>query len=112
MIYLASPYSSPDPLVMRTRFLLAEQVTATLIGRGHYAYSPIVHCHEMAQKYKLSTDFGFWRQYCLDTLRFANALFILKIEGWDTSTGVTEERSFATILGIPMSFVDTEGDFC
>ena len=79
MLYLASPYSDPDPLIMKTRFLLAEQVTARLLQREIWVYSPIVHCHELALKYELPTDFTFWRAYNFAMLRHADELFVLKI---------------------------------
>lgn len=110
MIYLASPYSSPDPLIMKTRFLLAEQVCASLIASGEFPYSPIVHCHEMAQKYSLPTDFAFWQRYNIDMLRRADKLFILMIEGWQSSLGVTYERDFAKACGIPTFGIKEEGE--
>lgn len=112
MIYLASPYSHPDPLVMRTRFLIAEQVTAQLLASKRFVYSPIVHCHELAQKFTLPTDFQFWKDYNFDFLRRADDFLILKIDGWETSKGVAAERSLADMLNINRGFVDADGEFC
>lgn len=109
MIYLASPYSSPDPLIMRTRFLLAEQVTASFLRRGVFIYSPIVHCHEIAAKYELPGDFAFWQGYNIDMLRRADSLAVLAIPGWKKSTGVQAEIEFARLAGIPIQAVNDEG---
>src|SRR6478752_4572437 len=91
MIYLASPYSHPDPLIMKTRFLLAEQVTATLLKERLWTYSPIVHCHELSQKFTLPTDFAYWKEYNFHMLRRAEGFWILAIPGWQESKGVTAE---------------------
>lgn len=112
MIYLASPYSHPDSLTMRTRFLLAEQVTAQLLRERMFVYSPIVHCHELAQKFSLPTSFEFWKAYNFDMLRRADDFFILRIPGWEESKGVTAELEFAKLCGINRGFVTEDGEFC
>lgn len=91
MIYLASPYSHPDPLIMKTRFLLAEQTVAVYTRVGAHVYSPIVHYHELAGKYKLPTDFQFWRRINMDMLRLAADMWVLDIPGWESSAGVQAE---------------------
>lgn len=106
MIYLASPYSSPDPLIVKTRFLLAQQVTALMLQQGIYVYSPIVHCHEVSMAYSLPGDFAFWQGYNIDMLRRADALYILAIPGWKESTGVQEEIRFARLAGIPLGSIN------
>lgn len=105
MIYLASPYSDADPLIVKTRFLIAEEVTAGLITQGKFIYSPIVHCHELALKYSLPGDFVFWRRYNIDMLRRADCMYILDIPGWDTSSGVKHEMMVAAEIGIEIHMV-------
>lgn len=109
MIYLASPYSHPDPLIMKTRFLLAEQVTAHLIQQGLFVYSPIVHCHAMSERYALPTTFDFWKAYNFDILRHARELVVLHIEGWKESKGVQGEIAFAQQFTLPIMYVNKEG---
>lgn len=109
MIYLASPYSSPDPLIVKTRFLLAQQVTALMLQQGIYVYSPIVHCHEVSMAYSLPGDFAFWQGYNIDMLRRADALYVLATPGWKESAGVQEEIKFARLAGIPIQAVNDEG---
>ena len=112
MIYLASPYSHPDSHIVRDRFLLVEQVTALLIQQGEFVWSPIVHCHEMAAKFKLPTDALFWKAYNFDFIRRADAVYILKIPGWDKSVGVKMEIELADACGIRKQFVDAEARPC
>jgi len=110
MVYLASPYSSPDPLIVRTRYLLAMQATAILINRGVFVYSPIVHCHELAARHSMPTDFGFWRDYNLDMIRRCDALYVLALPGWDKSIGVDGEITFARSFSLPVHFIDEEAN--
>jgi len=110
-IYLASPYSHPDPLIVKTRYLLAKQCAAALISQGHFVWSPIVHNHELAQEYGLPTDAEFWKAYNFDFIRRADALYILTIPGWRESVGVKMEEQFAAGARIPISFVSSEGIF-
>jgi hypothetical protein len=109
MIYLASPYSHPDTLIMKTRFLLAEQATAILTIAGQHVYSPIVHYHEIARKFTLQTDFAFWKFINFDMIRKADAFYILNIDGWETSKGVAAEKAFAQECGLTISAVNPEG---
>lgn len=110
MIYLASPYSHEDPLIKKTRFLLAEQVTAQLILQGKFIYSPIVHCHALAERYEMPGDFVFWRRYNIDMLKRADQMYILSIPGWDTSVGVKHEMEIAVEIGIEISLVNDKGE--
>lgn len=110
MIYLASPYSHPDPLQVKTRFLLVEQCTVSLIKKGEYVWSPIVHCHEMATKYEMPTDAQFWKNYNFDFMRKADAIYVLCIPGWRESKGVKMEIEFAAYVGVPMLYVNEFGD--
>lgn len=111
MIYLASPYSHPDPLIMKTRFLLAEQCTAALLQRKDWVYSPIVHCHELASKYNLPTDFVYWQEYNVAMLRRCEELFILAIPGWRESKGVTAELTVAQMLNMPIHEINEHGEW-
>lgn len=111
MIYLASPYSHADKLIRKTRFMLAEQCVAKMLEARHWVYSPIVHCHALAEKFSLPGDFNFWQEYDFAMLRIAASMAILKIPGWDLSGGVTAEREFAKLAGIPVSFVNENGEF-
>jgi hypothetical protein len=106
MLYLASPYSHRDPKVMQERFEVAEQVTAHLLNSNVWVYSPIVHCHALSQKYKLPTNFGFWRDYNYSILRLAEALWVIDMDGWRTSQGVTDELNFARTCRIETYTID------
>lgn len=103
--YLASPYTHPDPAVMQQRFEAAEAKTAELTALGMVVYSPIVHFHALALKYKLPTKFEFWRDINYAMLDAADGLFVLTIDGWQESTGVMAEIDFAERANLSLLYV-------
>ena len=56
MIYLASPYSHPDPAVMEQRFETACRVAGWLMARGEIVFCPIAMSHSVAVRYDLPRD--------------------------------------------------------
>lgn len=103
MIYLASPYSHPDPLIRKTRFLLAEECVARNFPK--HIYSPIVHYHELANKFSLDTTFTTWQLINFDMIRRADEFWILDIDGWMESAGVMAEKDFAGMCGLTVRLV-------
>lgn len=111
MIYLASPYSDPDPTIVKTRVGLTMQCMAALIQSGHLVWSPILHCHEMAHLYRLPTDAKFWRKWAKDFIRRCDAMYVLQIPGTAQSQGVNFEIAFAKECDIPVYMIDENGTF-
>lgn len=109
-IYLASPYTSPDPDLVESRFLAAERYVANYLSTDVWVYSPIVHCHELAKRHSLPKDFDFWIQYNFAMLEKAGALFVLQLPGWETSKGVSAEIEFARKRHIPIQYVPFEAE--
>jgi hypothetical protein len=107
-IYLACPYTSLDREVRQTRVEVASVVAAGLAVMGKAVYSPITHGHSMAQHLPTSllADHNFWMGQCLPILAAADELWILPLQGWETSRGVAEEWAFATAHGIPVKMLN------
>jgi len=61
MIYLATPYSDPDPEVREFRYREVNKAAAQLISEGHHVFSPISHTHPIAQAGDLPTGWDYWR---------------------------------------------------
>ena len=89
-VYLASPYSDPNRSVMDDRFEQAALFTSQQLELGVTVYSPIVHNHPLA-KYGLNRDWEFWRPHDLIMLSKASELWVLTLDGWKQSVGVSEE---------------------
>lgn len=106
-IYLACPYTSPDPEVRQTRVEVASVIAAGLAVAGKAVYSPITHGHPMSQHLppRLLKDHDFWMGQCLPILAAADELWLLPMEGWSVSRGVREELAFAEQHGIPVKFI-------
>lgn len=117
LIYLASPYSSKNPdkslklLEEEMRYQEVLRITAELMKAGHHIFSPIVHCHAMAVKYGLPTDWAYWKDYLHVMLPQCKKMWIAaSITGWSVSTGVIGESQLAESLNIPISFVNKDLD--
>lgn len=104
MIYLASPYSNPDPFIQETRYLQAMEYLAFYLRRGVWMYSPIVHCHELAKISDIPRDAAFWSPYCLYMLSLSNELRVLRLSGWRQSKGVQEEIAAAKARKLPITW--------
>lgn len=105
-VYLASPYSHEDPLEEKLRYLRAMDAAQWFIERGVWVYSPIVHCHTMAQEYNMPTRAGYWRDYNFALLALFPSFWVLDLDGSHTkSLGVQAELSEARRLGKHIAFV-------
>lgn len=103
VIYLASPYSHPDPAVRQRRYEAAVAGAAELWRRGHVVFSPIAHSHPIA----LHGIEGTWEQWLeFDTaiLAICDELRVLMMEGWDESSGVAAEVQVASARGIAITY--------
>ncbi|HSG72046.1 MAG TPA: DUF1937 family protein [Planctomycetaceae bacterium] len=94
MIYLASPYSHPNPHVREQRFEAVCRVAAELIRAGHSVFSPIAQFHPIA-KYGLPTDWEFWERHCREQISRCDELVVVKLDGWERSVGVQAEIGIA-----------------
>ena len=104
MIYLASPYSDPDPVIREQRFRAACRATAALIGAGHMVFSPIVHSHPLVV-HGLPTGWEFWKRRCREHLARCDEIAILTLPGWERSIGVQAESWFARQMAKPVRYV-------
>lgn len=108
MIYLGQPYSHKEFEIRERRFRMAVKATAALLNYGHVVYSPILHCHPLAQLEKLPTSFAFWKNLNLGMLSKADELYVLTIDGWRESLGLTSEIAFAKENNIPINYVSDQ----
>ena len=98
MIYLASPYTHPDPRVMESRDEQTCIAVGSLIKQGLHAYSPIAHSRSVALLSDLPHDFGFWNAYDTDMISRCDEVWVLMLDGWEDSEGVKAEIKIALDL--------------
>ena|SRR3990172_6784710 len=108
IIYLASPYSDPDPAIIAVRFHAVCQAAARLMSEGHLIFSPIAHTHPIAMAGTLPTGWDFWERYDNAMLNVCSELWILPLDGWENSRGVAAEIEYMHQLGKPVKILNLE----
>jgi uncharacterized protein DUF1937 len=103
--YLASPYSHSDPRVVADRYLEAQKCFVWLLRQKIWTYSPIIHCHDLCQRFGLPCDAAFWWEYNREMLKSASKIYVLLLDGWQESRGVSEELVFADAANIAINFI-------
>jgi hypothetical protein len=109
MIYLASPYSHPDPVVREKRFRMACRITARLVHAGRVVLSPVVHGHPLVG-FGLPTDWSFWQRIDRAYLARCDEVMVLVQDGWELSAGVRSELVYARELGKPVRYLGVGDD--
>ena len=105
IIYLASPYSHENEDVMLDRFNAVCEYAAKLMMDGLHIYSPIAHCHPIAQ-FGLPTDWGYWQEFDKRFISVSSKLIVYKLDGWEESKGISAEIQIAEGLNIPVEYHD------
>jgi hypothetical protein len=105
VIYLASPYSHPDPVVRQQRFAAAGRAPAAMLKAGLVVLSPIVHSHPLAAWGLDAMDHAFWMHVDRPMLEACTSVAVLTLSGWATSKGVAAEIDIARRCGKPISYV-------
>lgn len=105
-IYLAGPYSDNDPLVREKRYLrLLEAEYALIISEGYCVMNPIGMCHELAKMYKMPSGYKYWQSRDRELITRCDEVYVLTMQGWKESVGVTDEIAFARSLGKPVVYL-------
>lgn len=108
MIYLATPYSHPKESVRNTRYLLAIRLVHLLMTdmnqldqsfQDEVVYSPIVHWHPIARRYKLPEGHEFWRSIDEQMIDLAHSVMFAMVKGWEASKGMKREYHYALVKG-------------
>jgi hypothetical protein len=113
IVYLACPYTHPDPNVRRERFVSATTVAAILIGQGRIIYSPITMTHPIdlllaGDGKTLGSD--YWVLFDEAFMDMCAEMFVIQIEGWRDSEGIRREMEYFKSQGKPIRFVDMGGE--
>ena len=95
--YIASPYSHTDPSVMRSRLEEAERIGAYFQEKYGYAFiHPIVTSARLAAvNNNLQGSFKFWENIDLTFISACDEVWVLCLDGWNASIGVTAEIAYA-----------------
>jgi hypothetical protein len=105
LIYLCSPYTHKDKEVEKERYEKVTKRLVVLTLDGHQIFSPISYWHPTAMSHKLPTHYDFWRENCELMVSKCDELWVLTIDGWKESKGVTAEIKIADDLGLPIKYL-------
>ena len=105
LVYLATPYSHPDPDVRRQRFEAVNLRAAVLMAEGVHVFSPISHTHPIAEAGSLPKDWKFWEEYDTAIIQCCCRLIVFCQDGWKESIGVQAEIEIASRLNIPIEYI-------
>jgi hypothetical protein len=105
LVYLATPYSDPDPNVRTQRNYLACKKSVELISTGKYlVYSPIVSAHPLVVGWGLQIGFGAWEELDKRMIDACDEVHVYCIPGWKESVGVTAEIKYARAIEKPVVY--------
>lgn len=108
LIYLASPYCHPELSVIEDRVEKNRLFVIWLIKRGKLIYSPILHNHEMTRDGSIRRGWEHWSDQDALMIYLAHEFWVLRLDGWEESQGVTKELDIAAMLAKPIMFFDYE----
>lgn len=107
VIYLAQPYTHPDPLIREQRYHKALTVEANILRRGGVCViNPIGMCHELSKTHKLPTGYEYWQERDRTLIERSDETWVLMMDGWRESVGVTDEINYTRELGKPIYYLD------
>jgi nucleoside 2-deoxyribosyltransferase len=106
MIYLASPYSHPDPLIQELRFLRVCAKAADLIAQGVNIYSPIAHWHTVARLASAPISHKRFIEIDFDILNRCDGMIVFCLDGWEESKGCLAEIQYAIASAIPIEYME------
>lgn len=107
LVYLAGPYSDPDPKVVESRIAEFCRCDAELNKHGAFTVSPLLK-HLVLQHSDLPGDWAYWKEYSIALLKQCEKMIILEIPGWSESVGVQAEINLCSDMGIPVEYVDPD----
>lgn len=109
LIYLSSPYSNPDETVRHERYRWAMLTVTHYLHQGIYLYSPILHNHPIT----CYDDLGSaeeWLEFDYVILDRCDEMWVLCIEGWESSLGISAEIAYCNTRGIKVRHIDPHVD--
>lgn len=102
MIYIACPYTHPDPDVALQRIEQATLVELALLESGRVPYNALRVSAGITGR--AVPPMG-WREFDLEILKLCDLMVVVMIEGWDRSKGVDLEVESAVSQDIPVAYV-------
>jgi hypothetical protein len=97
IVYLACPYTDPNPAVRLGRYKLATRAAAYIATHGYVVYSPITMTHPMdiiMGGMTKKPNSNYWYEFDEAFMEVCTRMIVLMIDGWESSKGVKREIDF------------------
>lgn len=104
MIYIASPFSSPDLAVRRWRYDKACELTVHFLRSGIHVFCPVTYSYFLAEEFGLDGSWDFWKKLDTDFIDRCDELLVYKLPGWERSVGVRAEVEYASSRNKPVNY--------
>ncbi len=104
MIYISAPYNHEDKQVIAQRIEAVYSKFAELMMQGEIPVTPLM-AHAVIERHPVPSSSEFWEAYSITLLAKCRKIIVLKLDGWDISTGVAYEISYATKNNIEIEYV-------
>lgn len=107
--YLACPYSHESLAVRTWRFSMVTLAAASLIEKGMVVFSPITMTHPIDRALcqdnaSMGTD--YWVSFDEAFMAACSEIVVLKLDGWEESSGVQREITYFRDRKLPVRFLD------
>jgi hypothetical protein len=115
IIYLAGPYSNDAPAnpdlkatadKRVARFNAITDCARQLIELGNIVYSPLTMTHPIDVRMEHDPGSEFWVKFDEAFMAHCNHIYVLKLPGWDASSGVAREIHYFHQRSIEPVFCD------
>ena len=108
-VYLAAPYTDPNPAWREFRVLATNLAASALMRAGFVVFSPISHSHPISECMSGHVGLEFWLEQDTPFLQACDATVILTLPGWKWSKGIAAEWTLShTIAHISLEEVYNE----
>jgi hypothetical protein len=88
--YLATPYRKyPDGADAACE--MACRAAVECFREGVLVFSPIAHMHSIAKLCGMSGGYEFWKRHDEAMMAASSGLIVVKMNGWEESTGIAAE---------------------
>ena len=107
MIFVSGPYSTPEAEVKKARVKAIASACIKIMESGNMAISPLTFGLSLIEKSEqnLPDNYEFWDRFCREFVGTADEMWVLALDGYETSTGVKAEIEAAIARDIPVKLV-------
>lgn len=110
LIYIACPYSHPNPEIKNKRREIATQVAGELFAQGKLVYSPLTHVVPLFESQGKTASWATAMRLDKALISRCQEMLVITIPGWEESVGVTEEIEYAQELGLKVSYFEPSAE--